>query len=55
MTNKKIKKTCNQCGKELKGWALCNECCFNVCHNPKCPNYSLLQISVEGMINLDAQ
>ena len=42
--------SCNQCHKQMT-----IETPFDVmvCHNPECPNYGLLQVSVEDMLDLE--
>jgi len=43
------KRTCNQCGREME-YSTEIECkLVCVCHYPDCPNYALLQISMENM------
>ena len=59
---KKVSKkvnTCHQCGKQMevvsyeeKGASIMNVTC---CFNSECPNYSLVQISIEGMYKLEKQ
>ena len=45
---KKVKRSCNQCGHQLAPWI--TSCgLFFVCVNPACPSYSLLQIPLEQM------
>ena len=44
--------TCNQCFKQLHGCGIYQECVVYFCANPKCPNYSLYQFSVEEMKSL---
>jgi len=49
-----IKSFCNQCGKQMGKVVF--EVSYDylsiaVCQNPKCPNYALLQISAEDMLN----
>ena len=45
----KIKATCNQCGKQMDAILELEKWTIPVCTNPSCPNFSLLQISVEKM------
>lgn len=48
------KRTCNQCSETLNEYfheIMTYECRFFVCINPKCANYSLLQIPLEMMPN----
>jgi len=45
---------CNQCMEEMElegnNKRKTVNCIHFVCHNPKCPNYALLQIPLEDMI-----
>lgn len=54
--NKKMKRTCNQCMKpmiKMKRIVFGGKpSIFSVCDNPTCPNYALVQISVEQMLKL---
>lgn len=38
---------CVQCGRELLGQVEIESKQIGVCHRPECPNYGLLQISIE--------
>lgn len=49
----KIKATCNQCGKQMGAILELEKYTVPVCINPKCPNFALLQISVEKVIEFE--
>ena len=42
-----MKKTCNQCAKQLKEVPLAE--ILYCCVNPTCPNYALFQVPLESM------
>ena len=46
----KIKATCNQCEKQMKGILELEKWTIPVCTNPSCPNFGLLQISSEKIM-----
>lgn len=48
---KKKSKTCNQCGEKFEYHSELETKTVNVCVNPECPNYGLLQIAAEDMPN----
>ena len=52
MKNKieKIKATCNMCHKQMEGILELEKYTIPVCVNLKCPNFGLLQISEEKII-----
>lgn len=41
--------TCNQCGLNMEGSVDIGIGAISACDNPKCPNFALLQISMEKM------
>ena len=43
----KIKATCNQCNKQMNAILELEKWTIPVCVNPGCPNFGLLQISIE--------
>ena len=43
------KNTCNQCGHQMDNELLVDNQFTGFCCNPECPNYALLQISLEDM------
>lgn len=45
----KFKATCNQCHKQMEGITELEKYIVSVCANPECPNFSLMQISMEKM------
>ena len=49
----KIKATCNQCGKQMEAVLELEKFTVPVCLNPGCPNFALLQISVEKVIEFE--
>ena len=56
MKNKKhikIEATCNQCGKQMEAILELERYAIPVCVNPACPNFALLQISVEKVIEFE--
>ena len=52
MLNKeaKIIAHCNQCSEQMTGILELEKYVIPVCTNPKCPNFALLQISSEKMV-----